>query len=165
MRRLMMICTTALFLLATSILATADDFQYLPKDLKVDEKIPTPKSHLGFRVGERHLQHHQLVSYLRKLAAVSPRVSLKVYAYSHGGRPSIMLTISSPENLKRIGEIQKSHRLLANPAKSAEVDVTNLPAVINMGYGVHGDESSASNSSAVVAYYLAAAQGKEIDRI
>ncbi len=165
MRRLIMICTTALFLLATSILATADDFHYLPKDLKVDEKIPTPKSHFGFRVGERHLQHHQLVSYLRKLAAVSPRVSLKVYAYTHGGRPSIMLTISSPENLKRLAGIQKAHRQLANPAKSSEVEVKNLPAIINMGYGVHGDESSASNSSAVVAYYLAAAQGKEIDRI
>lgn len=165
MRRLIMICTSVLFLLAMSFTVTADDFQYLPKDLKFDEKIPTPKSHLGFRVGERHLQHHQLVSYLRKLASLSPRVSLKVYAYTHGGRPSIMLTISSPENLKRLSEIQKAHRQLTNPAKSSEVDVKNLPAVINMGYGVHGDESSASNSSAVVAYYLAAGQGKEIDRI
>ena len=36
--------------------------------------------------------------------------------------------------------------------------------VINMGYGVHGDEPSATNTAPLVAYYLAAAKGKKIDQ-
>ena len=35
--------------------------------------------------------------------------------------------------------------------------------MINMGYGVHGDESSATNTAPLVAYYLAAAKGEQID--
>lgn len=147
--------------------AAADetDFDYLPAGISFDQSVPTPQQHLGFRVGERHLQHHQLVSYLRRLSRTSPRVSLKVYAYTHGGRPCLMLNITSPDNHKRLEKIRKAHRDLSKPANANKVDKKNLPAIINMGYGVHGDESSASNSAAVVAYYLAAAQGKEIDAI
>ena len=123
--------------------ADESDYQYLPADLKVDPKIPTPRQHLGFRIGERHLQHHQLVSYLRRLAQVSPRVSLQVYAYTHGGRPCVMLTITSPQNHDKIQDIRQAHRRLAQPRLAEKVDTATLPAVINMGYGVHGDESSA----------------------
>mgnify|MGYP005998849655 FL=1 len=34
-----------------------------------------------------------------------------------------------------------------------------------MGYSVHGNESSGSNSALLVAYYLAAAQGNEINEL
>lgn len=157
----------AIVLFINGSIACADEahFQYLPKDLSVDPSIPTPKQHLGFRIGERHIQHHQLVSYLRRLAKLSPRISLKVYAYTHGGRPCVMLTITSPANHKRLDKIRSAHKKLAVPALADQVETEKLPAVINMGYGVHGDESSASNASAVVAYYLAAARGKQIDRI
>ncbi|MCA1760754.1 MAG: peptidase M14, partial [Bacteroidales bacterium] len=37
--------------------------------------------------------------------------------------------------------------------------------MVNLGYGVHGNESSATNSSVLTAYYLAAAQGEKIDRL
>jgi hypothetical protein len=37
--------------------------------------------------------------------------------------------------------------------------------VVNLGYGVHGNESSATNSSVLTAYYLAAGQGEKIDRL
>lgn len=154
-------------IVSTTVCLRGDEshFRYLPEGLQVDPKIPTPKSHLGFRVGERHLQHHQLVSYLKQLAELSPRISLKVYAYTHGGRPCVLLTITSPANHRRLEQIRSAHRKLADPAVSAEVATQQLPAVINMGYGVHGDESSASNSAAVVAYYLAAAQGKRVESI
>ena len=34
-----------------------------------------------------------------------------------------------------------------------------------MGYGVHGDESSASNSALIVAYYLAASESNEVKQL
>ena len=38
-----------------------------------------------------------------------------------------------------------------------------MPLVLYMGYSIHGNEPSGSNASMVALYYLAAAQGKEID--
>ena len=40
-----------------------------------------------------------------------------------------------------------------------------MPLFIKLGYGVHGNESSAQNASALVAYYLIAGEGKEIDEL
>lgn len=144
---------------------TAKGIRYFPQDVRFDPAIPRPEQHLGFRIGERHLQHHQLVSYLKLLARKSKRVKIQVYAYSHGHRPCVMLTITSPGNHQRLETIRKQHLRLTRPEASKNVRLDDLPAVINMGYGVHGDESSASNASVLVAWYLAAAQGKSVDRI
>ena len=58
-------------LLIASSTATAAPLAILPKDVVYDPAIPTPRSYLGFEIGERHIQHHQLVGYLRQLASVS----------------------------------------------------------------------------------------------
>ena len=60
---------------------------YLPTKAKYDPKIPTPESYFGFQIGQRHLQHHELVGYLQKLAELSPRATIQEYARSHGKRP------------------------------------------------------------------------------
>ncbi len=40
-----------------------------------------------------------------------------------------------------------------------------FPLVVNLGYGVHGNESSATNASVLTAYFLASAQGEKIERL
>ncbi len=40
-----------------------------------------------------------------------------------------------------------------------------MPVFIKLGYGIHGNESSAQNSSVIVAYYLIAGEGENIDRL
>lgn len=137
----------------------------LPRDVKYDSSIPTPEKVLGFAIGSRHLHHHQLVQYLEKLAQASSRVTLKEYGRTHGDRPLIYLTITHPENQRKLSFIQEQHRKLADPKVSGEVAIDALPAVIWMGYGVHGNEPSASNVAALVAYHLAAATGEEHDRL
>ena len=136
---------------------------YWPEDTTYEDSITTPKEFFGFEVGQRHLDHAQLVAYLKQISSETPRFSYSEYGKTHGGRPLLLLTISNPANLQRIDRIRQQHRQLANPDLSDKVKLVGLPAVINMGYGVHGDEASASNCSAVVAYYLAAAQGVEIE--
>lgn len=138
---------------------------YWPDGTGFDAEIPTPKESLGFEIGHRHLTHAQLVDYLTELSACSDRIQLQRFGKTHAGRPQLMLTITSPENHDRLEEIRKRHLRLAQPGRSDQVDIEDLPAVINMGYGVHGDEPSATNVSPLVAHYLAAAQGDEIDRI
>jgi hypothetical protein len=152
-----------LFASATSL---ADEpHAILSKSVKYDPAIPTPRSYLGFEIGERHIQHHELVGYLRTLAAASDRVTMEEYARSYGNRPLVLLTISSPDNHKRLSTIRRQHLQLSDPDKSAAVNINKLPAVINMGYGVHGNEPSAANVAPLVAYHLAAAMGEAHDKL
>ena len=137
---------------------------FWPTAVEWDKSIPNPKSHFGFDVGFRHLEHGQVVSYLQALAEASARVSLRQYGHTHGGRPLLLLTITSKKNRNRLDEIQRKSRRLTK-ANGENIETEDLPAVINMGYGVHGDEPSATNCAPLVAYYLAAAQGEEIERI
>ena len=137
-----------------------------PEGIECDDSIPTPREFFGFDIGVRHLDHAKVAGYVRKLAEVSDRISIEQYATTHGGRPLLMLTITSQENRDRLDEIRELHHGMAKP-DSGEVDaeaIADLPAIINMGYGVHGDESSATNCAPLVAYYLAAAQGDEVEK-
>lgn len=136
---------------------------FWPDKIAYDAAIPTPKQHFGFDIGFRHLTHAQVASYVRALADASDRITIKQYATTHGGRPLLMLTITSAKNRKNLNKIRRAHRQLTK-AGASKIDTTTLPAVINMGYGVHGDESSATNCAPLVAYYLAAAQGDEIEK-
>src|SRR5262245_22351989 len=104
-----------LALLALAAPAGAHPADLLPKDVKYDSAVPTPEKVLGFRVGERHLHHHQLVRYLRRLASSSRRVRLSEYARSHGDRPLLLLTITSPDNHTNLEAIRKLHLQLADP--------------------------------------------------
>ncbi|HCN77012.1 MAG TPA: zinc carboxypeptidase [Verrucomicrobiales bacterium] len=122
-----------------------------------DPAVPTPQQALGFQVGEWHLHHHELVDYLGKVAAQSDRVTLTEYARSHGRRPLVYLAITAPENHARLEDIRKAHLArVESPEKDA--DISGAPIVVWMGYGVHGNEPSASNASVLLAYHLAAAR-------
>lgn len=162
--------TCFVFLLAGLPAATPDRVQlaptldyYLPAGTEYDPAVPTPASVFGFQIGERHLQHHELVDYYRKLDAASDRVTLEEYARSYGGRPLLLLTITSPANHRRLEEIRREHLRLADPSVAAGLDLSRMPAVLNMGYTVHGNEPSGANAAPLVAYWLAAARGPEVD--
>ena len=139
--------------------------RYWPEEVDFDPAIPSPKDVLGFEIGHRHLNHAQVVQYLQALAEQSDRVTIEQYGRTHGQRPLLMLTITAEKNRQQLDAIRRQHKQLTKPNRSSEVDIGDLPAVINMGYGVHGDESSATNCAPLVAHYLAAAKGEEIDRI
>lgn len=138
---------------------------FWPENVKFNDKITTPEEFFGFEVGQHHLTHAQVVRYLERLAQESDRVTVKQTGRTHGGRPLLLLTITSRKNRETLDSIQRQHFELTRPEMADEVDVAKLPAVINMGYGVHGDESSATNCTPLVAHYLAAAKGKEINAI
>ncbi len=138
---------------------------YWPSGVEFNKDIPTPKEFFGFEVGHRHLRHDQVAAYMRELARVSDRVAIQQYAQTHGGRPLLLLTITATENHNRLGDIKRRHQELAQANSGEQPELADLPVVMNMGYGVHGDEPSATNTSPLVAHYLAAAEGDEIERI
>ncbi|WP_240935645.1 M14 family metallopeptidase [Hymenobacter sp. HDW8] len=136
---------------------------YLPQTVTYNPAIPTPASVLGFEVGEWHVSHDQLLMYMRTVDAASDRVTLTEYARTHEHRPLVLLTITSPENQRNIAQIKAEHHQLTDPAVSGRLDISKMPAVLWMGYSVHGNEPSGTNASLLAVYYLAAAQGPAID--
>ncbi len=137
---------------------------YLP-DISYNEEIPTPEEFLGWQIGDWHISHDLQVSYMRLLAASSPRITLTEYARSYEQRPLIYLTITSEKNHQNLDELQAQHVALSDPATSGGVDLAETPLVVYQGFSIHGNEPSGGNAAPLVAYYLAAAQGPEIDEL
>lgn len=138
---------------------------YWPSGISFNPSVTSPKEFFGFEVGHRHLRHDQVAAYMQALADQSDRISIQKYGQTHGGRPLLLLTITSQKNQARLSEIKRRHRALAKTDGEPMPDLSDLPVVMNMGYGVHGDEPSATNTSPLVAHYLAAAEGEEIEQI
>lgn len=137
---------------------------YLPKDVTYNPNIPTPKSILGHEVGEWHITHDKLVTYMYAIAKASDRISIENRGYTYEGRPLILLTITSAQNHLNLENIRQKHLTLSNP-NSGSIDITNMPVVINQGFSIHGNEPSGSNAALALVYYLAAAQGAKIENI
>lgn len=136
---------------------------YLPDDITFHPSVPTPKSIIGHEVGEWHVTHDRLVSYMYALDKASDRVALEVTGYTYEGRPLLLLTITAPKNHERLEEIRRQHLALSDPSTSASADTKNMPAVFYIGFSIHGNEASGVNAGLLAAYYFAAAQGPEID--
>ncbi|MFT4993587.1 MAG: hypothetical protein ACI965_000607 [Paraglaciecola sp.] len=151
-------CTLYCLLIISTQLHALSDLDYLPKNITYNQEIPTPAQVLGTPVGEWHVRHDQLVEYMRLIADKSPRVSLIETGRTHENRPLLLLAFSAPANQEKLDEIQTTH-LNTLSAKTKPGD----PLVIWMGYGVHGDESSGSNAALLIAYYLAAGEGEQIE--
>lgn len=151
-------------LLVPDVQAQVDLNYYLPDDISYDSSIPTPQEVLGYQVGEWHVGHDQLIYYMRALAASSDRIKLEDHGTSYEKRPLIHLIITSPKNHSNLEELREQHIDWADPAKEPRSDPKDMPAVLWMGYCVHGNEASSANSALLVAYYLAAAQGAEIEQ-
>ena len=137
---------------------------YLPDNVSYSEEIPTPQEVLGFVPGKWHVSHDRLVTYMKALAAASPRITIENRGTTFEDRPLLLLTITSPSNHQKIKEIQQNHLALVENG-SESIDIENLPSVVYQGFSIHGNEPSGSNAALVVAYYLAAAQGPEIDEL
>jgi hypothetical protein len=137
---------------------------YLP-DINYDEDIPTPEAFLGYQVGEWHVSHDQQLMYMRELAERSPRITLTEYARTYENRPLIYLTITSEDNHENLDEIKSQHKALNDPSQSMEIDIKDMPIVVYQGYSIHGNEPSGGNAALLMAYYLAAAKGREVERM
>ncbi len=136
---------------------------YLPEGTVYNPAIPTPQAVIGHEVGEWHISHDRLVNYMYALDKASDRITLEVTGYTHEGRPLLLLTITSPKNHQHIESIRSQHVQLTDPDKSGSLNTKEMPAVFYMGFSIHGNEASGSNAALLVAYHLAAAEGKEIE--
>lgn len=153
-----------LLLLLSCLTTKAQDLSYyLPQNVKYDPRIPRPEEVIYHHVGEWHITHDRLVNYMKAVDAASDRVSLELMGLSYESRPQVLLIITSPENHARLEEIRQQHIRLTDPAQSGSLDISQMPIVVYIGHSIHGNEASGANASLLSAYYLAAAQGAEVD--
>jgi hypothetical protein len=152
-------------LLCSTLLIAKPVQEYLPASSTFNTKISLPSSSLGFEIGQRHVRHDQLTNYFYQLASDSERVSITSMGKTPQQREQLLVTISSPENLKNLSSILNERDILSTTVyqnssiKKSHFETQksdNAPLVIWLGYSVHGDEISGANAAMVIAYYLAA---------
>ena len=136
---------------------------YFGDNTNFDESIPKPSEIIGHEVGEWHVTHDKLVQYMYAVAESSDRVLIEETGKTYENRPLLILKVSSNKNIKVLEKIQKKHIEISGGKKMNEFD--NMPAVVYQGYGVHGNEASASNASILGIYYLAASNSEETNEI
>ncbi len=147
--------TAAVVTLFTSLSLSAKPITYyFPQQADFDQSIPTPDEYLGYGVGDWHVRHDQLNSYMELLAQKSDRITIETTGYTHERRQLKLMTITSPDNHGQLETIRQQH--LNRISQKGIQSVDKAPLVLWMGYSVHGNESSGSNASMLVAYYLAA---------
>ncbi|QIA09305.1 M14 family zinc carboxypeptidase [Draconibacterium halophilum] len=136
---------------------------FLPDDVSYNSAIPTPEEFFGQKMGEWHLTHDQVLFYIKTIAKSTNRAIFYEYARSYENRPLVHLVFSSPENQEKLDELKQIHYNFSEPGENIPKD--GVPLVVSLTYGVHGNESSATNASVLTAYYLAAAEGEKIDEL
>ena len=143
--------------------ATAQDY-FLENNGPYVSNIQSPEEYLGYEIGFEHTRHDLIVAYLKYLSNVSEKAKIVKYGESHEGRDLIMLTVSSTENLNNLEKIKDEHLKHTIPGIKTKID-GSLPIIVNLGYGVHGNEPSSAEAAILAAYTLVASENNKIKRL
>ncbi len=140
--------------------SAAASAQGLAPNTTYDAAIPTLKAVLGHGHGEAITTPDEVGRYLDALAKAAPdRTRLVQYATSWEGRPLHYLVVGSRERIARLDEIKRGLQVLASGATDADRLIADLPVVVWLLHGVHGNEISSSDAALAEAYHLLAARG------
>src|SRR5688500_6313654 len=146
--------------LVFSLLSVTTAAQGLSPATQYDPAVPTLKAVVGHGPGEEITTPEQIARYLDALAkAVPDRARLVEYARTWEGRPLHYLAIGSRERIAKLDEIKRGMQTLASATGDADRLVNELPVVVWLIHGVHGNEISSSDAALAEAYHLLAARG------
>ena len=141
----------------------AQDY-FLENNGPYDNTILSPEQYLGYEIGFEHTRHDLIVAYLKYLGNISERAQIIKYGETHEGRDLIMLTVSTTENLNNLENIKNEHLKHTVPGIKTKID-SSLPIIVNLGYGVHGNEPSSAEAAILSAYTLVASNNDKIKRL
>ncbi len=134
----------------------------------VAQPIQSPSQYFGFPIGadQRLLDWEQIVGYLQKVAAASPRVVYQELGKTTQGRPMAMLFISDSTNIAHLNKLKQYQQQLAKPF---QLDSTAAQQVIHQGklfflvtLNIHSIEIAASQEAVELAYELATTQDPQL---
>ena len=151
------------FIFAFAVSAAAQE-QALWPGAKYDPAIPTIKSVLGYDHGEVITTPENIAVYLQALQKAAPtRTRLIEYARTWEGRPLWLFIIGSPDRIAKLDQIKADIKRFGDPRSTPSGDgdrlARELPVVVWLVHGVHGNEISSSDAALAEAYHLLASQG------
>ncbi|MBV8208056.1 MAG: peptidase M14 [Acidobacteria bacterium] len=124
-------------------------------------QIPSPEQHLGFPVGEdrKLADWEQVTTYFQKLAAAAPdRVRFEEIGKSTLGKPFVVVTISSPENMGQLAHYQQIQQRLSDPRGVSRDEAERLihegKAVVLITCTVHSTEVASTQTAMEFVYRL-----------
>lgn len=123
--------------------------------------LPTPSAQTGIQIGADRVlaDWSQITGYFSAIAQRSPAIRVDTLGKTTEGRPLIVATISSPENMQRLETIRATQALLADPrrlAGDAEARaIASQPAVILISCNIHATEIASSQMAMELAHRLA----------
>jgi hypothetical protein len=168
----------AIFLFASFVIAL---FQAMSADAQAqsdipasNQTVPAPETTLGFKIGEdrKLAKWDQFLAYFGELAKRSDRFKLDTLGKTTLGRPFVVATISSPENLKRLDEFKEVQRKLSDPrllANQSELAVNELikagRTVVVITCSIHSTEVGGTFTATELAYKLTSQNTPEVKQI
>jgi len=136
------------------------DAQGLVPGTQYDPAVPTLKAVVGHAPGEEITTPDEIGRYLDALAKGAPdRTRLVEYAKSWEGRPLHYLLVGSRERLAKLDEIRRGMQTVASGSAEADRLVNDLPVIVWLIHGIHGNEITSSDAALAEAYHLLAARG------
>ncbi|WP_248960368.1 M14 family zinc carboxypeptidase [Sphaerisporangium perillae] len=135
---------------------TCDPTQTAPVYLN---KVPTPKSVLGFDLGEREVTSAESDTLLESIAKASDRVVSGTLATTAQGRPLKYAIVGKAANVTKVGlaatEVAiKALRSPLTPTALAKQIAKHNPAVLWVTGNVHGNEESGADAALKTLYDL-----------
>ena len=144
-------------------MGTAQTSYFFPDGETFDSSIPSPEEFLGYAIGDFHTRHDRIVAYMQELARLSDRATYQSIGMTYEHRPMPVLTVTSPANHARLEEIRREHLAAIDPRSPAPANSAR-PAIVHLGYGVHGNETSSAEAAMLTAYWLVAGTSAEVER-
>lgn len=143
------------------LFANAQKTEFAP-GVRYDAKIPSLKQITGYDFAERVTPPEDIIRYLKALHEAAPdRTKLIKYAETWEKRELWAIVVASPERIRQLDQIKAGLKQLANPTASTDVArlARELPVVVVLTHGVHGNEISSGEAALAESYHLLAAQG------
>ena len=136
----------------------------VPGTESYDSAIPTPTEVIGHEIGTRHTRPAQAVRYFEAVAEASDRVVLREHGRTYEGRRLIHAIVTDPSNQDNLEQIRRANRQATTaPGQVSDADLEDRPAVVLMGYSIHGDEASGTEAAILLLYHMAAGSGPQVD--
>lgn len=157
-----------LFFQGMSSAAFASDLpltaSYEVEGVDYNDSVPTIEQVTGFKTGLRHTPPYQIIEYFKTVARASDRVSFLEYGRTYEGVPLICAIVTSPDNQAGLEAIRVNNLKLSGQPKTVMPDsLKEMPLIVYVGSGIHGNETSGGEASMLLLYHLAAGQGKAVE--
>jgi hypothetical protein len=135
--------------------------------------VPAPRDVIGFTPGDdrKLAAWSQIVDYFKRLERASNRVKFEELGKTTLGRPFVLATISSPENLARLDRFKEIQHKLADPRtfNSNDAEAEQLIAegrtIVLITCGIHSTEVGGNLVSMNIAHKLASDDSPETREI